>query len=394
MIERLDIKGFRGFERLTVERLARVNLLVGKNNAGKTSVLEAVRLLAATNAVREMGEIAVERGEVMPDTPEDLERRARPFAAVDLSHFFHGHEVREWSEFKLSAGDGEADVHVRAVIRARAELDDSIEIIGSSRRDAAAGQLSEAFETFALVLASERPHAYPGRQRAFPLREDGSFPVERRPWSRPRPVLARNDGIAAPRCVVISPDSLDGRTMSSMWADRVRFGRESDVIDALKVLDPAIRDIHFLQSDRYATAASEGILVGRNGQMGRIPLGSMGDGVRRMLALSLALASARGGYFLVDEIDTGLHHSVLAGMWKLVMAAAEQNDVQVFATTHSKDCLEGLAEAVEKDAPGLLDDARSRPAVFQITAGHPEALRFDASDLRYALETELEIRGR
>ena len=48
----------------------------------------------------------------------------------------------------------------------------------------------------------------------------------------------------------------------------------------------------------------------------RIPIGSMGDGMWRMLGLALALANAKGGVLLVDEIDTGLHYSVMADMWR------------------------------------------------------------------------------
>ena len=50
----------------------------------------------------------------------------------------------------------------------------------------------------------------------------------------------------------------------------------------------------------------------------RIPIGSMGDGIWRLLGLALALALTEGGILLVDEIDTGLHYSVMENMWKLV----------------------------------------------------------------------------
>lgn len=74
-----------------------------------------------------------------------------------------------------------------------------------------------------------------------------------------------------------------------------------------------------------------------------------GEGTRLLLTMSTTLIAKRGTQVFIDEIDTGLHHSVLADMWKMVIKTAEANDVQVFATTHSRDCIDGLAIA-------LLDD--------------------------------------
>ena len=70
----------------------------------------------------------------------------------------------------------------------------------------------------------------------------------------------------------------------------------------------------------------------------------------RMLGLAVALANAKGGILLVDEIDTGLHYSVMEDMWRMVSRRASALDVQVFATTHSKDCWESLAAIVEPHA--------------------------------------------
>ena len=69
----------------------------------------------------------------------------------------------------------------------------------------------------------------------------------------------------------------------------------------------------------------------------------MGDGIWRLLGLALALARTEGGILLVDEIDTGLHYGVMENMWKLVNETAKKHNIQVFATTHSRDCYESLA---------------------------------------------------
>jgi predicted ATPase len=73
------------------------------------------------------------------------------------------------------------------------------------------------------------------------------------------------------------------------------------------------------------------------------PLGSLGDGAWRMLTLAIVLTQCVGGMLFIDEIDTGLHYTVMADMWRLIHAASRQFDVQVFASTHSYDCVHSLA---------------------------------------------------
>src|SRR5207245_797926 len=86
-----------------------------------------------------------------------------------------------------------------------------------------------------------------------------------------------------------------------------------------------------------------------------IPIGSFGDGMWRLLAIAIAISQCKGGVLLVDEIDTGLHYTVLPAMWRLIMESAHDLDVQVFATTHSSDCIEALASVCASDA--LLSDS-------------------------------------
>lgn len=116
----------------------------------------------------------------------------------------------------------------------------------------------------------------------------------------------------------------------------------------------------------------------------RIPIGSMGDGIWRLLGIALALVQARGGVLLVDEIDTGLHYSVLIDMWRLVFETARQLDVQVFATTHSRDCYEALAAVTEPD--------RTEISLQRIERGKREAIAFSEVEIRQAAERGLEVR--
>lgn len=109
--------------------------------------------------------------------------------------------------------------------------------------------------------------------------------------------------------------------------------------------------------------------------------------MRRMLSLALALIQARGGLLLVDEIDTGLHYSIMSDMWRLVVETAQRSDVQVFATTHNSDCVRGLAWLCDND-PSLAKEV----SVQKIEPTLEESVAFGAGELIVAVDQEIEVR--
>src|SRR5207237_5063953 len=77
----------------------------------------------------------------------------------------------------------------------------------------------------------------------------------------------------------------------------------------------------------------------------RIPMSQMGEGMTRLLSLVLEITNASDGIVLIDEIENGLHHSVLTKVWKAIAVAARRSDTQIFATTHSWECIKSAHEA-------------------------------------------------
>ena len=96
-----------------------------------------------------------------------------------------------------------------------------------------------------------------------------------------------------------------------------------------------------------------------------LPLAAVGDGLQRLFHIALAMeyashradritqASSRprdvSAFLLIDEAETGIHHTLHSGLWRFILRASRLLDVQVFATTHSLDCLKGFAEAIADD---------------------------------------------
>lgn len=114
----------------------------------------------------------------------------------------------------------------------------------------------------------------------------------------------------------------------------------------------------------------------------------MGDGMTRMLHLVLALVNARDGMLLIDEVENGIHYSVQPDLWRLVFQVARRLNVQVFATSHSLDCVQAFQRAAEEDEAeeGILIRLQHRK-------GEIEAVPFDEDKLGFATREQIEVRG-
>jgi AAA15 family ATPase/GTPase len=106
-----------------------------------------------------------------------------------------------------------------------------------------------------------------------------------------------------------------------------------------------------------------------------------------MLGLALAVVCTKGGVLLVDEIDTGLHFTTMISMWKMISETAKNLNVQVFVTTHSRDCWESLAEVAEME-----HFQNNEIMIHRIEKGKSESVLFDPRQMAIAAEEGIEVR--
>jgi AAA15 family ATPase/GTPase len=118
-----------------------------------------------------------------------------------------------------------------------------------------------------------------------------------------------------------------------------------------------------------------------------LPIRSLGDGMQRMLGISLALVNAKDGMLLIDEIENGLHYSVQLDLWRLIFQLARRLNVQVFATSHSWDCIESfqLAAQEEEQVQGVL-------IRLEVKDGEVSSTLLDEQDLAIATREQIEVR--
>ena len=368
MIRDLAIDGFRGFEHFEMGDLGRVNLLVGTNNSGKTSVLEAIEILT-TGQARSIWAALSRRGERLVD-----ESDRRPREEVDVCHLFHGHAIEVGSEFRLRGVNDSTGGSLTATIQERPLDEDSQSALFEDEEDYA-GPLGLLLKGEGFVRVDEK----------LPLSRRGGLSSDalRR--------LRRTQVDEAPSARFVATASMSPREIVSLYEGIVLEPEEDRVIQALKTIEPTIERIATTskESRYYRGYPGErgGIVVKCSGVDQRIPIGSLGDGIWRMLGLALALVHAENGVLLVDEIDTGLHFTVMSDMWKLVSETAERLHVQVFATTHSGDAVDSLAAISRADVSGGGD-----VTIQRLERDKQRAVTFTEHEIVVAAERRIEVR--
>jgi predicted ATPase len=381
VLRSLEVTNFRTFKQFAMADLGQINLCVGTNNCGKTSVLEAISILASRGRPESLWTALARRGE---HWLEDSTRGPNRLE-LDICHLFHGHELGPASTFSIGASNDQVTQRLTASILEHDPDPESLDANDRLQsRQEVLFDLSESEGTLGgrLTLALQWDGPTPVIQQ-FPISRRGGLRAD----ALDRPVRKRQDDAAPVRS--IATEALTRDEIVALFEAIVLTPEEEVAIEALRTIEPTIERIAPIGSDRrrYYPQDRGGIVVKLRDSRQRIPIGSMGDGIWRMLGIALSLARAQGGILLVDEIDTGLHYSVMADMWRMVLQTAVRLDVQVFATTHSRDCYESLAAISRSDVV-----SNGRVSIQRIERGKSRAVAFSERDIVIAAERAIEVR--
>jgi len=359
----IDITGYRGLDSFRLSGLGRVNLLVGKNNSGKTSILECIEFLQSGGNPGVLHSILSRRGEL-----ELWSKGGRTAPAV--KHLFAAHKVvGGMLTIEGEVANGGNSPSRRVVMYT--ETVESEELLTNSD--------DEQFEELTpYALHVESPSLVePFRTR---MTSDGLLPDFR---------LVRSTQAAQPAALFLRTEGMTVSDVARCFAEIALTDREDHVVNALRVVEPTIERIApvAVEIPRLPGRSRTGVYLRLEDVEDRVPIGSLGDGLWRMLGLALALANARGGVLLVDEIDTGFHYTVMEDVWRMVSERATALSVQVFATTHSRDCFESLRSIAKPDLIPSGD-----VTIQRIDRHQHEGVRFGSDEIVAAAERGLEVR--
>ncbi|MCB9430699.1 MAG: AAA family ATPase [Ardenticatenaceae bacterium] len=338
MLQNLEIQNYRLFQNLKIEDFARINLIVGKNNVGKSSLLEALHLLISQRSPMAALDFLESRENFSSRAPSPHR------SEYELASLYFGHGAVSTPAICLH-GTGEASISLEIKRNPGHRKADFIYGNGQTT------QISLNLENDGIRIAS-------GHLKAI--------------------------SHTLPNSTYVTTKGFDYNFLAELWDKIELTPQEQTVINVLQILEPRLERISFPSS----RATNSGIRLKLKGQDQPMPLTSMGDGMHRILMIAFTLVFSKNRYLLIDEIDTGLHYRTITELWRLIFETAEKLNVQVFATTHSLDCIRSFAEAI------ALHENKDVGAIFRLQrrGDDIQAVRYDGERLILAVEQDIEVR--
>lgn len=391
MLNSLKIQNFRCLSDFNVDQLGRVNLIIGKNNSGKSSLLEALRIYARRANPNLLRDIAASHDETFAPR-STIASEISQFDGDDLAFksFFSQREFPSEDNSIYIGNQSETDFvkieHSFYLDEYEEIRDPEGEIIRRRRRKKVPKStlLSSnigALQALLITTSSARGHGWIELNENLPLRRANAF------WD---PTFEIPLSFVPTKFL-----SLD--YLAQLWDQIVFSPHEESVKNALRIIEDTVEEIAFVQSKsedaRHGRNPERTARVKLRGMKSGIPLNSMGDGMLRVLQLALTIFPAKGGMLLIDEFENGLHWTVQEKIWHLIFQLATELDIQVFATSHSNDALKGFANAATAHPEVGTLIKLTRPIQGSDT-GEPSArvATLDEVALLAATNAEVEIR--
>ena len=366
-LESFVVRGYRALRNLIIPTLGRVNLIVGKNGAGKTSLLEAVRIYASQGTPPVLLDILESRDEKMMKDPGPADFGLYSEATA----FFNLFAGRPFSTEARTIEIGPAE---------SSKLTISFEWLESGESRQPSLFWGETRER----LVAERPVLTVKAQgdilSRILLDTGDSLETLKR-----RGVLMRSESTGIP-CTFVASSRLGSRELSEWWDAVALSDLESLVLSTLKIIEPGIEKISFVARKEYPRVRVPIVRLADSADP--VPLKSLGGGISRMLETSLALVNAKNGFLLIDEIENGVHYTAQSELWRMIIEATRLLNVQVFATTHSWDLVAAFQDAL--NGSGYGDGFLIR--LDQMGPGEVVATMFDPDELRIATRERIEVR--
>ena len=379
LLRDLKIENYRSFENYKLEGLARVNLLVGDNNCGKTSVLEAAYILSRRGDQMAIASVLDDRGDTA--LVEDRIRNRQPTLVARLPNLFGSRVSENPLERRFDLGSVDFG-QLALLMTTNAGWKTSTEkpISGSALSAIAALSAGDPKDRVMLSHFLGQGETVSAKL----LTRDGFLELDRfQSLAVDGRSLTKQSEEGA--CCFISTKSLAPELLKAYWASLLNNTQESLAIEAVRIVLPELTSIVFLPESHSAPDNRADVLLDINKQ--RRSLASFGEGVSRLLSLGAALGVTQFGRLFIDEIDTGLHYSKLSDMWRMVIKAAKKLELQIFATSHSLDCIRALEEACDND-----ESLRDEVALFSIDRRMDEAVRYGGDELSVVVAHEIEVR--
>lgn len=372
MLTGVTVENFRNLRAISLERLGRITLIAGKNGTGKTALLEALWLHSGADLPELSTRVAGLRGLPLLG-PESLFQDM--FRDFDTQSTIRVSATGDWGKgartLVVRLGERKELTTIRSDARERSDI----------QRLTQPESEGETEIVFTYTHNNKKRHVSRAWWVAQQLSPAGSSPA----------LTVTGEGVRQQR------EPIKGRATSIFMAAVNRenleqiasrlgvfqlAGEEGKVVEFVRPLEPRLTGLTTITIKNTPV-----IHASIKGTKRPIPVQLLGEGFNRMLQLALSFGEARGGLVLVDEIENGLHHSVHEEMFSHLLSFTQEFDTQIFATTHSAECIRAAHRSLEEKSQGGFVYFH-----FERVNGDIEAIRFDREMLDTSIEHHMEVR--
>lgn len=359
MIKDVLIKNFKCFENLSIPELQRVTLVGGRNNVGKTALLEALFLfvdrLNPNMIVRQYGWRGIEGV------------RSDPQAM--FGPIFCDFDLKKEVLISAAINDAQEDARFKFNPDYIPPSDSAIPTLPFNQQ----------------IPTDESPKSIFALDITYD-RHDGSKQQTSHLYLHPQKGLTlKIDYVTVGKhhkaVFLAAKKHTAPKEMSEWFSDFVKESREGEIVDFLRIIEPRLETLKVVQEGpaTFVHGKLQGLLR-------TLDIHLMGEGIEKLLNIALAIAQSPGGCIFVDEFENGLHYSCLSKVWSAISQMLAKYDCQLFTTTHSRECIHSAHK-------GLADMSSDfRYIRLDRSTGRIEAKLLNYEMLGDALVSDLEIR--
>lgn len=343
MFKKIEIKRFRGIKDAVIGDFKRVNLFFGRNNCGKSSLLDALFLATGLS---------------------------NPLLPINVN-VMRGYNKTRLKDLELNFYNLDSAQPIHICVENEEKRNIEISLFENNKRDV-------SFDTNTIDIHSNVIEGEYGLKFNFEI-NDESFESELRfdLSTTTNTIDFPKKYVESLRCIYLTP-KYDFNTSIQGLENILKNKDEDFIIEGLRFIEPRVKDFIFTE---------EGIFVDI-GIEKRIPINMMGDGVRKIVSLLTVIYDCRDGIVLIDEISNGFHYSVMGNLWNVIIKAAIKNNTQLFITTHDYDSIKGLRDA----ALNIYDENVATFKLLRTSDDELKALHYSLESVDYSINQEIEIR--
>lgn len=381
--KKINIQGFRGIKHAEIEDLSMVNIFLGQNNSGKTSLLESIFVLTGLNSP------------VLVLTIDSI-RNLVHNEENDFSFIFHNLDYN--SRLILSG-----EMHERQTFRKLTILPKNTDSKKKITNTQASSISSTTTTTPSTTISTENSTISAPESNIPSLVNALEFKAEFETFQQQKgeyiSSLAYNKTAVGVEFTTVPDSKKYLNDFNALYlgvnfkSDNTLFKRlekliidkkKDEIIDSLKLIEKRILDI---------TSFSNGMIYLDIGAKSMIPSNLMGDGFLKYLSVLINIHEVKDGIMLIDEIDNGLHFKALKNLWAILLSSAEKYKTQLFITTHSKEALIYLKEILEQEEYKKFQKCVRCYTLSKLKDNTVKAYKYDFDSFEYAINNDVEIRG-